>query len=540
MKNKLSLSLVILMTAISAIFYSCRKHVEFLSGEDSSIVNYELSKSNNAIKKDFDNQNIPLDSLRLDEFSNQKSFIIRWNIEWDSKFEKINRDSIGYIYIPIKAYYRIKSTDKERPLVNINIKKYILITIDEKRRSYDLIHTVPDNGSTSKTSEQRVILIAKNLSTSKRYTYYYENGKGTSRPSRGSGGNRAKTMAVNSGDGCTSTLFCTYNSYCNDGLHVYGIYSYDGYCTYPPSGGGCSNWILVESREVDKRCDKDPGFPPFPPLPGTGPGGTSGGTDPGAPGLPDLPYVFIKPDPCAQKIKVSNNQSSDQLRSKATQVLSNTDGKEWGSPHLLAELPLLDSKETGASLSYLFSPVTGGVANSEWDFDFTWNSNDGYTIGSTHLHPSNGAPSVDDAFRLLSQMNGNSDLLNSPQYVIDYYKNNVSSTIVTQDATYVITVRDWDELKKQFDIYNLDREKYSALQGRIANSYEGFYPNSSVGERTSFALLSLLNKAIVLYKAPAPNKNDSREINPPPIVFKPLEAGLKDEKPLVREQGCPD
>lgn len=233
-------------------------------------------------------------------------------------------------------------------------------------------------------------------------------------------------------------------------------------------------------------------------------------------------------DPCKQMKIMSVVQNNEALKSIAAHILTLQDGIEWGVNHNLDALPGKDN----TNLNYKQAKVKQGITDT-WDADFYWNPKDGYTIGRTYLHPGEGAPSPDDVFILIDQLNRSLDLAKSPKHMIDYYKSNVSTTVITQHATYVVMVRDWDELEKAFLTYNKDRKAYLDLYRQAASTYssEEVNPHASIGEASSFALLMLLNKAIVLYIAPRVQSNV-------PLEFKFIEAGFDRGEPSVRSVSC--
>lgn len=112
---------------------------------------------------------------------------------------------------------------------------------------------------------------------------------------------------------------------------------------------------------------------------------------------------------------------------------------------------------------------------------------------------------------------------------VGFYYDNVSVTIVTKSGTYVVTIKNSTEYNKSFREYNKNRKAYEEQYILLGGSYKEIYNvAASQGEATTFALLAQLGKSINLYKA-----------QPGSTEFKPIEAGMLNNIPIVRDMNCP-
>jgi len=126
---------------------------------------------------------------------------------------------------------------------------------------------------------------------------------------------------------------------------------------------------------------------------------------------------------------------------------------------------------------------------------FTWNMTDGFKIGEAHTHLDGNAPSPSDVMHMAQDL---ATVANSGVGV-DYYKANVSTTVVTAYGNYVVTVKDWDAFLVAYQNYNnTPSTQYNAAY--LALGGEG---NVAPGVRFLLKFGAFLN----LYKS-NPGSND--------------------------------
>lgn len=163
--------------------------------------------------------------------------------------------------------------------------------------------------------------------------------------------------------------------------------------------------------------------------------------------------------------------------------------KEYGAEQNLVSLTSPDFKNTTVRTdnnSNSFAPA------------FKWDSTDGYTIGVTHAHPAGGAPSPADVFWMLEQVAGyNGPLYNASAADKKFFKDNSSITVVAENVSFVVTVRDWTALEQLYYDGTATPENYqNAVWGYLAT-----HPFESQADATAYTLLNLFGDTINLYHA---------------------------------------
>lgn len=240
---------------------------------------------------------------------------------------------------------------------------------------------------------------------------------------------------------------------------------------------------------------------------GGGGGGGGGGND---------KLTTRQPAPCIEKDKLSAAAANPTVSSHDNQILSNTKAsaqtptpQEYGTERNLTSVP---------GNTYMNTQVrTDGSANS-FRPTFSWNGISGYTIGASHGHPGNSAPSPADALWAYSNIN-RPELINSNG--LEFYKNNVNVTIVTDYGNFVVTIKDWSALGKHYNTYYYDAN--SELAGiatfaQLAQSYNYNNPGALNPDKTAYALMKMYGDAINLYKA-----------YPGSTTFQPLQLNSQDQ-----------
>lgn len=223
-------------------------------------------------------------------------------------------------------------------------------------------------------------------------------------------------------------------------------------------------------------------------------------------------------DPCAERIALSNQLNNSTLSNHNSEILSNTiaSGNEYG-----AEKNLQSLSQTNWN-NYVNTPVRTNNHSNRFQPNFSWNSTQGYTIGVSHGHPSGGGPSPSDAIWAISNLN-NPSLLASGD--IQFYKDNVSTTMVTNQGIFVIAPLDWTSLQARFNefhssyythnVYLTTENTMNDDYRDLAWQYQLANPYASYQDITAFALMAIFEGAINLYFA-----------SPGSMYFTPLEIYL--------------
>jgi len=250
-----------------------------------------------------------------------------------------------------------------------------------------------------------------------------------------------------------------------------------------------------------------------PPPPDDGGGGFPSPTTPG-PCVVDAPVK----DPCAEKNKVNAIAANTVISNQNAQILANSTTNEYGAEQTLRSL--------SSTTDYLNTTVRTDNATGAFDAVFHWDSTNGYTIGWSHGHPGNSAPSPDDVFGmanvlLLLRQSGAS------QKDVQFYQNNVSTTVVTKTGNYVVTVNDWNKLQgiyNNFSSSQISKDSFDDSYNLLTTTYSDDN-NVPQAERQTYALLKTFGSSINVYKVSAGSTN-----------YEPLTLSGADKVVTV---GCP-
>ncbi|WP_029276299.1 hypothetical protein [Pedobacter borealis] len=196
-------------------------------------------------------------------------------------------------------------------------------------------------------------------------------------------------------------------------------------------------------------------------------------------------------DPCIQKLKIRDMMKDTVLINKNKEVIYSTlaTGDEYGYEQKVQSF--------GSTNSYMNIPVRTDGSTNKFTMKFTWNATTGYTIGDTHSHPTGSAPSPADIFGMIKNLT----TVESSDTGIDFYKNNVSITVVSGSEKYIATVKDWTVLKTAYAQYTANMDAYNRDYAKLA----------AEGGGTENALLKKLGNAINLYKENSAGKYEPRE-----------------------------
>ncbi len=271
-----------------------------------------------------------------------------------------------------------------------------------------------------------------------------------------------RVMLYDSGTNCDVTVYDYYYETC---VYIQDHPEYGTYCSYQyaysvpvincyGTGGGGSGG--------------DGGY--------TGGGGGSGSGGTSSTPTQD-PY-----NPCDRKAKVSEIGSNVTLAGKNadSRMWTASTGYEYGYEQNLTQVN---------GTSYKSTEVRSDNLTNMFEMNFTWNSTAGYTIGDAHTHPTGSAPSPADVFGMAKNLN-DPELQNAGASDIDFYKRNVSVTVLTAHGNYVVTVKDWALLNAAYATYIADKKAYNDRYAVLASQEGGSIK----------ALLSLLGNAVNVYK----------------------------------------
>jgi len=237
------------------------------------------------------------------------------------------------------------------------------------------------------------------------------------------------------------------------------------------------------------------------------------GTDPNNPNVP------TPEDPCQEKSTVSAKASNLVLNTQKTQILSHTNGNEWGAKQNISS--------TSGAFNYMTTNIETSNSPDMVELGMNWNSSQGYTIGWAHLHPTGNGPSPQDLFELFTKKDNTQLVASGPQQV-DFFKQNASMTIITTVGTYILNIQDWSAMQTKYNAYNNNQSAYITNYLSLVTTIKDEYQISEQ-EASIRAFTSTFPQEIRVYKAAA-GSND----------FQPLEVGLDAQgKILVRVKNCP-
>lgn len=259
-----------------------------------------------------------------------------------------------------------------------------------------------------------------------------------------------------------------------------------------------------------------PTWPTTPPPPPTWPSdpNNSGGGDSNSPNpTPKLAKVS-SPDPCNTRSSVNSRLNKSSILSSAKAALSKTknnlvNGKkvEYGFETVLTNLTTFDFKNN----------ITKSGNESNINLDTRWNYVEGYTVGYTHSHPNNSAPSPSDLFKGSSYYK-NWSSYNLPVSERTIYTDYYSSTVVTDDFVYVITIKNPEKWGNALDLSdqqarNIANKRYRELATDYMRSTQQF---DDTNNGSLYALLTMYGDAVNIY----------RSSNASTFDFVPLEIAL--------------
>ncbi|NGF57115.1 hypothetical protein G5B00_11380 [Parapedobacter sp. SGR-10] len=227
--------------------------------------------------------------------------------------------------------------------------------------------------------------------------------------------------------------------------------------------------------------------------------------DPEGPEEPEeilLDTLKIAPsnDPCGGKAAVNErlnkdtiSSSMDTTRSRMNNNLVNGKKVEYGFETLLTDL---SSKE------FKVNPVKTSNNPAGVNLDTRWSPLDGYTIGYTHIHPSNSAPSPSDLFF------GSQWYSSVPTAEQSIYSSYYTSTVMTDDYIYVITIKNTTRWSGIDLSVQSNRDAANDEYRRLTHEYMKTLGWTNSVESQLSALLEMYGNTVNIYRSPVQNTLD--------------------------------
>ncbi len=205
-------------------------------------------------------------------------------------------------------------------------------------------------------------------------------------------------------------------------------------------------------------------------------------------------FVTCPPD-CDDAKKINERMSNSTLFNQHIQIQLSTatTNMEYGAEQNLSTFP------PGTTPAFNNVAVRTNNSTSSFSPNFTWNATDGYTIGISHGHPGDGAPSPADLIYAYVNLS-HPDLVAGGQSAIDYYKANFSITVTTRNETFIVTVSDWTALGTLYNNHYGNPSASNTAWGNEASNYSVNNPTATYGEYTAYASLKLYGSAISILK----------------------------------------
>jgi len=230
-------------------------------------------------------------------------------------------------------------------------------------------------------------------------------------------------------------------------------------------------------------------------------------------GPPNLYKLTKKPstDPCAGRASVNERANLDSAKLFLNKIVTLTDSVEYAYETFMSSIVHKELQNT---------PIRTDGIRDEVQWNMKWGDN-GLTVGFVHSHPFESAPTPHDLFNGLSGYNQIQPV--SQRAVFTEY---FSSTIVTENYIYVVTIKDankWLAMGTNFEEkIQTGIQEYKYLK----DDYKNKNPTALQSEAQEFALLTLYKDVVNIYRS---NKSGIWD-------FKPLQLDSSTNKPS--SQNC--
>jgi hypothetical protein len=260
-------------------------------------------------------------------------------------------------------------------------------------------------------------------------------------------------------------------------------------CTLSGGGGvyqdpqdGCSYTLSLNSQTPVTVCETiiTPDLPPVPDL---------------------IAPANIAPNttPCNQKATIGKTAADATVTSLNNTIRTQSTVYEYGANQNLTNI-----SGSGTYMPTTVNADTPPHADAWTGAPETWDSTNGFTIGTSHDHPGGSAPSPDDVFSMLNIFS-NADFGKGGAAASQFYQKNASITVLTANSTFVVTVTNWNALNQLAQDYFADKQSFDDRYKDFEDAYLKNTPSSSIlspSDATEYALKRVFGNIINLYKAP--------------------------------------
>ncbi|MEO8885544.1 MAG: hypothetical protein ABI367_05735 [Mucilaginibacter sp.] len=154
--------------------------------------------------------------------------------------------------------------------------------------------------------------------------------------------------------------------------------------------------------------------------------------------------LLLLGDPCNQLPSINALDINSIVAAQDNTILNyiaSDPNHEWGTDvrvHTLADGTIINTSPTQGPDQNSFNPP-----QLTWDGPTFWDDVNGYTVGWTHSHPTDG-PDMQDVIRPYTQVyRSDSPLFNASDSDKSYFESNTFMKWVTPDGTYLCTIADW-------------------------------------------------------------------------------------------------
>ncbi|WP_443945594.1 hypothetical protein ACJVDH_00350 [Pedobacter sp. AW1-32] len=170
------------------------------------------------------------------------------------------------------------------------------------------------------------------------------------------------------------------------------------------------------------------------------------------------PDPVLDTDPCVGKTNVKKTAMNTRVSIALDSLKKMINGSSL-DPNASESGTAFKKTGLGSADGYRASNITTDAGTSWFAPSFTWNITDGFTIGEAHTHMDGTAPSPSDIMHMAADL----AKVQSSGVGIDYYKANVSTTVVTPWGNFVVTVKNWDGFLAEYNSYqNTPKSQYFA------------------------------------------------------------------------------
>jgi len=494
-------ALFILIALVYTGVYSCRKN----SSNPSLIVgkpNTQSTAAATAIQQAFADSGYQAKSFTKKV---NDSLRIVWKPDWAQMQERVVGDSSNDFYVPMKlTFFNFKQNVYYTSTFS-NFKKYLVVHLNKNGMAFVEANYLPDSGLPVNNKQSgRNQLNNFSFSSFTGVALFKDLNKGVTfrQVSYVNSQKRALTINRNNTNGkangnkwvknddiqnCYIDHFdCEWSEIFTSCVE-FGV-RYDPGCTLSGGGGvyqdpqdGCTYTLSLNSQTPVTVCETivTPDLPP-------------------GPALIAPANVVPNTSPCNQKATIGKTAADATLTNLNTTIRTQSTVYEYGANQNLTSLTSGTYKTTAVVAD------TPPSVDSWAGPPATWDSTNGFTIGTSHDHPGGSAPSPDDVFSMLN-MFSNPDFAAAGATASQFYQKNAFITVLTANSTFVVTVNNWNALNQLAQDYFADKAAFQKRYQDIGNKYVDQTPASMIlspSDPGEYALKKVFGSIINLYKAP--------------------------------------